>query len=186
VRKVVMITGMQAAGKTTVGRLLAARLDPPAAAFDGDVFYNMVVAGNVDMTADAPPEALRQVGLRYDAAALVARHYVESGFNFVYTDIVLGESVTSWMEAVKSVNGAQRHLVVLDPSVEAIVERERARGSNAYRGWQQPGMSLAAAVTSLRRALQDTPRRGLWIDTSAQTPEQTVDAILADLDGSLY
>src|SRR5262245_5493737 len=145
-----MITGMQAAGKTTIGRLLAAHLGPPAAAFDGDVLYQMVVAGNVDMTADVPPEALRQVGLRYDAAALVAQHYADSGFDFVYSDIVLGEFVTRWMESIRKV---QRHLVVLNPSVEAIVERERARGSNAYRGWQEPGRSLAEAVRSLQRGL---------------------------------
>lgn len=51
-RKVVMVTGMQAAGKTTIGRLLAARLNSPAAAFDGDAFYRMVAVGNVNMTPD--------------------------------------------------------------------------------------------------------------------------------------
>jgi hypothetical protein len=182
-RRVVMVTGMQAAGKTTIGPMLAARLGPPAAAFDGDVFYRMVAAGNVDMTPERDPEAVRQVRLRYDAAALVAQHYADSGFDFVYTDIVLGDDVATWMESIKN---AERHLVVLNPSVEAIVDREVGRGSNSYRDWQKPGMTLRDAVASMHVALQATPRRGLWLDSGRQTPEQTVEAILGDLGASLY
>ncbi|MEQ7005270.1 hypothetical protein ABN028_03620 [Actinopolymorpha sp. B17G11] len=181
--KVVMVTGMQAAGKTTIGPLLAAGLGPLAAAFDGDVFYRMVVAGNVDMTPARHPEAVRQVGLRYDAAALVAQHYVDSGFDFVYTDIILGAEVHRWMDSIRN---AERHLVVLNPSVDAIVEREIGRGKNSYRDWQKPGMTLEAAVASMQRALQETPRRGLWLDSSGQTPEETVEAIVSDLSTSLY
>ena len=121
--------------------------------------------------------------LRYEASALVAQHYAESGFNFVYSDIVLGEDVTTWMESIKN---AERHLVVLDPSVEAIVERETQRGATSYRDWRKPGMTLAEAVASMRLALRDTPRRGLWLDSSFQTPDETVEAILGDLPASLY
>jgi chloramphenicol 3-O-phosphotransferase len=177
-RKVVMVTGMQAAGKTTVGPLLAARLSPPAAAFDGDTFYRMVVVGNVNMTPECPPEAVRQVSLRYQAAALVAQHYADAGFDFVYTDIVLGGDVSRWME---SITNAERHLVVLNPPAETIAERELARGSNnSYRDWQKPGMSLIEAIESMQMDLKHTPRRGLWLDTSGQTPQQTVESILAD------
>ena len=95
-RRVVMVTGMQAARKSTIGPLLAARLGPPSAAFDGDVFYRMVAAGNVDLTPDPDP------------------------------------------------------------------------------------------VASMRLALRDTPRRGLWLDASSQKPEETVEAILSDLPASLY
>lgn len=182
-RKVVLITGMQAAGKSTVGPLVAAGLGAPASAFDGDVFYRMVVAGNVDMTPDQDPEAVRQVRLRYEAAALVAQHYAASGFDFVYTDIVLGADVTRWLESIKN---AERHLVVLNPSVDAIVERERHRGKTSYRDWQKPGMTLAQAVASMRASLADTPRRGLWLDSSSQTPDETAAAILADLPASSY
>jgi hypothetical protein len=178
-----MVTGLQAAGKTTIGPLLAARLGPLAAAFDGDVFYHMVVAGNVDMTPERHPEAVRQVGLRYDAAALVAQHYVESGFDFVYTDIVLGADVTRWMDSIKN---AERHLVVLAPSVDAVVQREIGRGANSYRDWQKPGMTLDAAVASMQKDLWETPRRGLWLDSSGQTPAQTVETIVSDLSTSLY
>jgi hypothetical protein len=172
-----MVTGMQAAGKSTIGPLLAERLGPPAAALDGDVFYTMVASGGVFMTPDPHPEAVRQLQLRYDAGALVAQHYVDGGFDFVYTDIVLGSFVPRWFARITN---AEPHLVVLNPSADVIVEREIGRGKNSYRDWQGPGMSLRDAVESLQRGLAGTPRRGLWLDTSDLTARETVDAILAD------
>lgn len=184
-RKVVLITGMQAAGKSTIAPLLAARLGPPAATVDGDVFYHAVVAGAVDMTPDPDPEAVRQLELRYQASALVARHYVEAGFDFVCSDIILGDHVTTWLDSLTDI--AEAHLVVLVPSVDSVVERELGRGSNAYRDWQAPGMTLADAVRAFQESLADTPRRGLWLDTSGQTPAESVDQILTnDLKSSRW
>ena len=184
-RKVVLVTGMQAAGKSTVAPLLASRLGPPAATIDGDVFFHGVAAGAVGMTPDPHPEAVRQLQLRYDASALVARHYVEAGFDFVCSDIILGDHVTRWLDSFAGV--AEAHLVVLDPSIDSIVERELGRGSNSYRDWRQPGMTLAEAVASLREALTETPQRGLWLDSTGQTPEESVEQILAnDLKSSAW
>ncbi|TDD45112.1 hypothetical protein E1263_39360 [Kribbella antibiotica] len=177
--KVVLVTGLQASGKSTVAPLLAARLGPPAATLDGDIFFNGVVAGAEVMTPDASPEAVRQLELRYDASALVAQHYADNGFDFVASDIVLGEHVERWLSRLK---GVDTYLVVLTPSVESIVEREIGRGgNNSYRDWQEGG-SLADGVRALQAGLDEIPRRGLWVDTTGQTPEQTVDVILADLE----
>lgn len=180
-----MITGLQAAGKTTVGRLLAERLGPPAAHFDGDVLLSMVVAGKALMTPTPSAEALRHLELRYQAGALLAQHYAGKGFDFVYSDIVLGAYVSDWLD---SVDGAERHLIVLAPSVDAIVQRETARGGhNSYRDWQRPGGTLVDAVVSMGQALEETPRRGLWLDTSADTPLEAVDRILVDdMRASVY
>jgi chloramphenicol 3-O-phosphotransferase len=184
VARVVLITGLQAAGKTTVGRLLAGRLRAPSIAFDGDVLYDMVVAGRAEMTPSPDPEAVRQLAVRYAASALLARHYADHGFSVVVSDIVLGDDVASWMAAV---GGARSHLVVLAPPVSTIVEREEARGSHSYRGWQQPGQSLTEAVETMRAALDRTPARGLWLDTSGESPEGTVERILSgDLRSSAY
>jgi len=174
-RKVVLVTGMQAAGKSTVAPLLAARMGPPAATLDGDVFYRGVVAGAEIMTPDPSPEAVRQLELRYDASALVAQHYADNGFDFVCSDIVLGEHVERWFSRLRNVDP---YLVVLVPSVESIVAREVGRGGgNAYRDWQEPSGSLADAVRALQAGLDGIPQRGLWLDTTGQTPAETVDAI---------
>jgi hypothetical protein len=183
-QKVVLITGMQAAGKSTIAPLLASRLGPPAATVDGDVYFRAVVSGAVGMTPDPAPEALRQLQLRYDASALVARHYLEAGFDFVCSDIILGEYVARWLDSFKGI--ADPHLVVLVPSVDSIVDRELGRGSNAYRDWQGPGMTLADAVRALQEGLQDIPRRGLWLDSTGQTPEESVEAILDNLESSAW
>jgi chloramphenicol 3-O-phosphotransferase len=173
--KVVLVTGLQAAGKSTVAPLLAARMGPPAATLDGDVFYRGVVAGAEIMTPDPTAEAVRQLHVRYDASALIARHYADNGFDFVCSDIILGADVERWFSRLHDV---ETYLIVLVPSVEAVVERELARGGgNSYRDWQEPGRSLADAVRAMQTDLDETPRRGLWLDTTGQTPAETVDLI---------
>lgn len=97
----------------------------------------------------------------------------------------MGDDVTRWLDSFADL--AEPHLVVLTPSVDSIVERELARGSNSYRDWQPPGGTLADAVKVLQTGLADTPRRGLWLDTTGQTPDETVAAILEDdLKSSLW
>lgn len=97
--------------------------------------------------------------------------------DFVCSDIMLGADVGKWLDSLRDV---EPHLVVLVPSVESIVERETGRGKNSYRDWQGPGMTLADAVGVLQEGLKDIPRRGLWLDSTGQTPEESVEEILAD------
>ncbi|GAB2588631.1 phosphotransferase-like protein [Kribbella endophytica] len=183
-RKVVLITGMQAAGKSTIAPLLASRLGPPAATLDGDVFHNGVVAGAVGMTPDPLPEAVRQLDLRYAATAKIAQHYADAGFDFTCSDIILGPDIERWFAALHDV---EPHLVVLVPSVDSIVERELGRGSTSYRDWQPEGGTLADAVRALQQDLAITPKRGLWLDTTHQTPAETIEAILEnDLKSSRW
>jgi hypothetical protein len=93
--------------------------------------------------------------------------------------------VAHWLDSFEGI--AEAHLVVLVPSIESIVEREIGRGSNSYRDWQGPGMSLADAVAALEEGLNGIPRRGLWLDSTGQSAEQTVAAILEnDLKSSLW
>ena len=79
-------------------------------------------------------------------------------------------------------SGLDKHLVVLRPSVEAIAardaERQRVWGKVAYRDGFTPVVNDEHVAT--------TPRRlGLWLDSSDQSPEETVEEILRRGDEAL-
>src|ERR1019366_8496643 len=74
---VVLVTGIQAAGKSTVAQLLAARL-PRSVHLRGDIFRKMIVSGRADMTPDPADQAVRQLRLRHRLTAAVADAYFEA------------------------------------------------------------------------------------------------------------
>jgi cytidylate kinase len=163
---VLLITGIQAAGKSTVAQLVAEQL-PKSAHLRGDLFRRMVVSGRADMTPDPTPEALRQLRLRHRLTAEVADRYFEAGFTVVAQDILLGSHLTETVEAIRS---RPLLVVVLAPQPDVVAEREAGRAKNAYREY-----SVADLDGGLRR---DTPRIGLWLDSTRQTPEETAAEIL--------
>ncbi|MGV9328431.1 AAA family ATPase [Streptosporangium sandarakinum] len=162
-----LITGIQAAGKSTVAQLLAERL-PRSVHVRGDAFRRMVVGGREEMTPEPSEEALRQLRLRHRLTVQVSETYTEAGFTVVAQDVILGGLLTETVEMIKI---RPLRVVVLAPSPEAVAAREAGRGKDAYDLW---------AIEQLDRVLrEETPRIGLWLDTSHQTPAETVDAILA-------
>jgi chloramphenicol 3-O-phosphotransferase len=162
---VYVITGVQAAGKSTVAEALAARF-PRSVHVHGDQFRRWVVGGREDPAPGASDEAWAQLALRHRLTADVARTYRDAGFTVVVQDVILGDHLPAMVAAV----GEPVHVVVLDPAPDAIAAREAARAKDSYGVW-----TITALVDGLRR---DTPRLGLWLDTSTLTVEQTVDAIL--------
>ena len=59
-----VISGVSAAGKSTVARLLAERFER-GVCVPGDAIRAMIASGRIDMRPDAGKEALRQLTLRY-------------------------------------------------------------------------------------------------------------------------
>jgi cytidylate kinase len=175
-RPVVLITGISAAGKSTVAELLARRF-PRGVHVRGDVFRRMVVSGREEMTAAPSDEAKRQLALRYRLGAATADAYHEAGFAVVVQDVVLGAPLLGYVDTIRS---RPLIVVVLAPSPAVVAEREKVRGKVGYPDGH-------ASVNALDAALRDeTPRIGLWIDSSKQGPDETVDEILArGLDFSL-
>lgn len=165
----VLITGVSAAGKSTVAGLLAARL-PRAAHVRGDAFRRAIVSGRAKMSAEADDEALRQLRFRYRLGAMVGDAYIDAGFTAVVQDVVIGRELSSYATYVRS---RPLRVVVLDPSLEAVVEREAGREKHAYG----EGMWDAMGLHAMHR--RETPRIGLWLDTSGQSPAETVGTILA-------
>ncbi|WP_444852213.1 AAA family ATPase [Streptomyces sp. NPDC000229] len=155
-----------AAGKSTVAQALAARL-PRAAHVRGDVFRRMIVSGRADMLPEAGDEALAQL-LRYRLSAATADAYAEQGFTAVVQDVVLGPELAAYTALVRT---RPLYVVVLAPHPHAVAAREAGRAKTGYGGGWTPEL--------LDRGLrEETPRIGLWLDTSELTVEDTVDAIL--------
>ncbi|WP_395837004.1 AAA family ATPase [Archangium violaceum] len=167
---VLLITGIMAAGKSTVAQALAERL-PRSVHVRGDIFRRMIVGGREDMTPEASPEAQRQLTLRYELAATVADEYAKAGFKVVYQDLLLG---THLEKAVNRLRAWRPGVVVLCPSPSVAAARDEARTKTGYGAWS------AEAFDRLFRA--ETPRLGLWVDNSGLTIDETVDFILDRLD----
>ncbi|QNE74089.1 AAA family ATPase [Streptomyces finlayi] len=170
---VVLITGVMAAGKSTVAELLAGQL-PRAAHVRGDVFRRMVVSGREELLPEKTAEARAQLELRYRLSALVADEYADHGWTAVVQDIVLGEDLDGYVARVRT---RPLYVVVLAPSTATVQSREAQRPKTGY--------GAAWTVDALDRTLrEETPRIGLWLDTSEQTPVQTVSSILDNLSAA--
>ncbi len=168
VQPVVLITGIPAAGKSTVADLLARRF-PRGVHVRGDVFRRMVVAGREETTADASDEARRQLQLRYRLGAATADAYHRAGFAVVVQDVVLGPALEDY---VAEVEARPLVVVVLAPRPDVVAAREASRGKIAYRP-EMDGIGALHAVL-----LEQTPRIGLWLDSSDQRAEDSVDDIV--------
>ena len=101
-----VITGVCAAGKTTVGRLLAERLG-----------LRFVEGDTIRPAGDGPSDE------RYHRLATAARGAVAE-------DVILGPWLTQFVELA-----APCHLVVLAPSAEAVAARHAGRLKDGYRSW---------------------------------------------------
>ncbi|WP_344741561.1 AAA family ATPase [Microlunatus spumicola] len=159
---VILVTGVMAAGKSTVAQLLAERFDR-SVHVRGDVFRRFVVSGAVEPSPEMPPEAYAQLLLRYRIATAAADAYADAGFTAVVQDVVVGPVLA---DVVAMIRTRPRYVVVLDPDPAVVAEREAARPKTGYG----PAWRPEDFVADLRSA---TPRIGLWLDTSDQDPSTT-------------
>jgi predicted kinase len=161
-----VITGIMAAGKSTVAQALAERFDH-SVHLRGDTFRRFVVSGRAEMSPDPSPRATAQLELRYELAAICADRYVDAGFVTVVQDVIIGPMLTRVVEMFRTRPVA---LVVLAPSPDVVAARDRDRAKVGYRHF---------TPTQLDADLRErTPRRGLWVDNSELTVDQTVQCIL--------
>ncbi|MEV0294189.1 AAA family ATPase [Nocardia sp. NPDC050710] len=165
---VYLITGIQAAGKSTVAQALAERL-PRSAHVRGDTFRRFVVGGRAEMTAEPTTDALDQLRLRHRLAARTADDYADAGFTTVLQDVFLGEFLPWTIDRIRT---RPLYVVVLAPRPSAIADREAGRDKTAYGAFTIEGLDAVLRDT--------TPHLGLWLDTTDLTVEQTVDRILAE------
>jgi hypothetical protein len=77
-------------------------------------------------------------------------------------------------EVVDMLKHLPLHLVVLCPSPEVAAQRDAERQKTAYGDWTPEALDFELRT--------NTPKFGLWLDTSTLSVEQTVDVIFAQID----
>lgn len=165
----IVVTGVMAAGKSTVSQLLAERFSR-AVHLRGDEFRRVVVSGRVDMSPHGDPEAERQLALRHRLTAHTANMYADAGFTVVVQDLFVGASLEPFLEQLE----APISLVMLAPDVSTVMRRESERVKTGYGDlWSISDFDLKVRT--------ETPKIGLWLDSSQQTPDETVDEIIRRL-----
>jgi predicted kinase len=167
---VFVVTGAMAAGKSTVAELLAQRFER-AVHLRGDVFRKMIVRGRDPLGPELGSEALAQLALRRRLATSTALEYHQAGFTVVLQDIYIGEALS---QVVTDLEVTPLYVVVLVPRPAVIAQREQARSKQGYVDWDVEAFSQALE--------RETPRLGLWLDSSDLSPDQTVQQILLRLD----
>jgi hypothetical protein len=85
----------------------------------------------------------------------------------VVQDVILGPDLGAYQRLIQT---RPCRIVVLAPRPEVVAGREAARAKTGYGEW---------TVEALQASLDETPRIGQWIDTSFQTPAETVREIIA-------
>ena len=164
-RALFVVSGMQGAGKTTVAARLARRFDR-GAHVSADVLHKMIASGLVWKSQRGPEEdADAQLRLRLHNMCLLGASFFDADFTAVLDDIIIGARVDHLREELA---GHPFIFVMLTPSLAAVKMRESGRGTSLHEQWGWMDDEIRTG----------TPRIGLWIDSTDQTVDQTVDEIM--------
>lgn len=161
-----VITGVMAAGKSTVAQLLAQRFSR-SVHVRGDAFRTMIVNGRDPIEPPLDDEALGQLDLRQRIAANVANEYWREEFTIVMQDIYAGPALSN---VIGRLEISPLYVIVLIPRPDVVAQRERDRVKSGYLSWDVEQFCTDFA--------NETSHVGLWLDTSDQTPDETVEEIL--------
>jgi predicted kinase len=171
-RTIIVITGIMAAGKSTIAHLLVQRFTR-GVHIEADALQRMIVSGGqwAEKAGEMEQEVERQLRLRLKNMCLLGRSFFEAGFTVVLDDIILGNR---WQHLQEDLQGLPFELVVLAPRKEVVIEHR-----DLHRAKQPLGETWATYLDENLRATM--AGIGHWVDSSALTPEETIAEILQRL-----
>lgn len=169
---IVILTGMPGAGKSTVGRLVAAAL-PRAARLAADELNGMIVSGAVWPLGQPAAEADRQVQLGYRNLGALAENFTDAGFDVVVDCVVPDRAHLGRL--VACLPHRPTELVVLAPGPATCRARNASREPGERFGFD----GYDELDRTMRAGFGD---QGWWLDTAALTAEATAEMIVAGLD----
>ena len=165
-RAIFIVSGIPGAGKTTVSRLLAERFDR-GVHIEADLMQKLIVTGGLWPDQKPANEAQRQLRLRGRHVCMLADSFFEAGFTPVIDDVIIGSRLGEFTSDLRS---RPLLFVLLTPRLDIVRQRDSERPEkHVFRTWGHLDQVMR----------EETPREGLWLDSSELTAEQTVDEILA-------
>lgn len=175
--RIVIVSGPPGAGKSTVAHGLSQRgAGPLAMHMHTDDMYAYVRKGFVPPWR---PEAMAQNIILMEAMAASAAICAHGGYEVFIDGIVGPWFLEPWLAAAEAQAIDLRYVVLL-PDADETVARATARTS--------PGaMTDEDVVRQMWQAFQaSAPPSGHVVETTAQSPEQTVTQVQVGLDGGRF
>jgi len=162
---VLVVSGIPGAGKSTISAIIARRL-PRSAHVEAEALQRFIVEGSVWPDGEPHAEAMRQLRLRGRNVALLADSFFHAGFTPIVDDVVIASRLA---ELTADLRSRPLLFVLLVPRLDIVRKRNQERPhKDVFEAWQH--------LDAITRA--ETPRVGLWLDTSDQTAEESAAEIL--------
>ncbi len=176
--RIVLLTGLCGAGKSTLARALAERRER-SVVIPIDDLRDFVIGGRADPTAEWTDETRLQFRLAHRTAARMAADYAGEGFDVYLDQLTFPEAVRDEIEP--HLGGHPLTVILLMPSVAEAQARNAARRKN------DPALLavLHGYIPWLREAwephLDSLPGNWTLLDTSGETLGESVARVEAIL-----
>ena len=169
-----LMVGAPAVGKSTTGRVLAAKF-PKSIHIKVDDVRDMVVSGLV-YPGHWTPALIEQLSVARESATAMARIYHNAGFAVIIDDFYDPQSNLTEYQALQ--NEFLVHKILLYPNEGAALERNLKR-SGPGEVSEYIANGVRAVYDYLRTAITELKNQG-WIvlDTTIQDPEATATQII--------
>lgn len=160
-----VVSGLPGSGKSTTSKELASRFER-AAHVEADQLQSLITSGAVFPDLNGiNTEARQQLDLRLANACLLARSFLQAGFNVVIDEIVIGPAIEDLRQHL---NDIRFEFIMLVPDFDHVKQRWIDMQSPFAESWDWIDDEIR----------NHTERIGHWIDTTNLDPQQTVDLIL--------